>query len=68
MRELQIGAREITNTGSFRDFKSGQRDYKSVRDFKLEQRDFKSGQERFQIGSRITNRGKDYKSTQSNCD
>ena len=29
MRELQIDAREFTNRGSFRDFKSGQRDYKS---------------------------------------
>ena len=42
-----MGTREITNRGSLRDFKSGQKDYIS-------------GQ-RFQIGAReITNRGRDY--------
>ena len=48
---LQIGARGFTNRGSLRDFKLGQRD-------------FKSGQ-RLQIGAReITNQGRDFKSGQ----
>ena len=44
IRGLQIGARGIINRGSFRDFKSGQKDYKSGQGF--------------QIGGEITNRGK----------
>ena len=49
MLEFKIGARGITNRGSFRDFKSRQKDYKSG--------------EGFQIGAEITNRGKrDFKS------
>ena len=39
---LQIGTRGITNRGSLKDFKSGQKDYKS-------------GQERLQIGAGIKN-------------
>ena len=50
---LQNRAREITKRGSFRDLKSGQKNYKSV---------FKS---RFQIGAETTNWGKrDFKSGQ----
>ena len=46
---LQIGARGITNRGSFRNFKSGQ-------GFQIEEN------QRFQIRAEITNRGKrDYK-------
>ena len=46
---LQIGARGITNRGSFRNSKSGQ-------GFQIE------ANRRFQIGAEITNRGKrDYK-------
>ena len=59
MRRLQIRARGITNRGSFRDFKSGQRDYKSRQGFQI-------GAKRFQIRARgISNRGRDYKSVQS---
>ena len=46
IRGLQIGARGITNRGSFRDFKSGQKDYRSGQGF--------------QIRPEITNRGKRY--------
>ena len=49
IKVLQIGAREITNRGSFRNFKAGKKDYKSG------QRDFELGQEEFQIGTEITN-------------
>ena len=44
---FQVGAREITNRGSVRDFKSGNRD-------------FKSGQERLQTEAVITNRYRAY--------
>ena len=57
IRELQIGARGITHRDSFKDFKSGQA-------FKLGKIDFKSGQEGFQIGIGIANRGRDYKLVQ----
>ena len=57
IRELQIGARGITNRDSYKDFKSGQA-------FTLGKRDFKSGQEGFQIGTGIANRGRDYKLVQ----
>ena len=43
---LQIGARETTNRGSLRDFKSGKKISNRGRDFKSGHRDFKSGQER----------------------
>ena len=58
----QIGARGITNRGNFKDFQSGQRDYKSRQGFLIGQTDFtrgtehKSGQKGFQIGGGITNR------------
>ena len=53
--ELQIGARGITNRGSLRDFKSGQKDLKSGQGFQIRGK-------RFQIGAEITNWGKkDYK-------
>ena len=55
---LQIGARGFTNRGSLRDFKLGQPDFKSGRDYK-------SGQERLQTRAGISNRGRDYKSVQS---
>ena len=56
--ELQIGARGITNRGSLRDFKSGQKDLKSGQGFQIRGK-------RFQIGAEITNRGKkDYKPVQ----
>ena len=45
---LQIGARRITNRGSLRNFKSGQKDYKSEQGFRI-------GAKRFQIGTEITN-------------
>ena len=52
IRGLKNGAIEITNKGTFRDFKLGQKD-------------FKSGQ-RLQIGARgISNQGRNYKSVQS---
>ena len=57
IRELQIGARGITNRDSFKDFKLGQA-------FKLGKRDFKSGQEGFQIGTGIANRDRNYKLVQ----
>ena len=61
IKELQIGARKITNRENFRDFKSEQKDYISVRDFKSGQKDFKLEQ-RLQIGAReISNRGRVYK-------
>ena len=50
---LQIGARRITNDVSSRDLKWGQKDYKS-------------GQERLQTEVGISNRGRDFKSMQSN--
>ena len=56
------GATEITNRGSFKDFKLGQKDYKSgQRNFKSGQRDLKSEQ-RLQIRARgISNQDRDYK-------
>ena len=62
IRGLQVGARGITNRGSFRDFKLGQKDYKSGRQgfqireeiTKRDKRDFKSG-EGLQIEAGITN-------------
>ena len=57
IRELQIGARGITNRDSFKDFKLGQT-------FKLGKRDFKSGQKGFQIGTGIANRDRNYKLVQ----
>ena len=48
----------ITNKESFRDFKMGQKDYKSGQGFEIGQRDFKSGQ-RLKIGGK-----KDFKSGQ----
>ena len=45
---LQNGARGITNRGNLRDSKSGQRYFKSGRDYK-------SGQDRLQTGAEITN-------------
>ena len=45
---LQNGARGITNRGNLRDSKSGQRYFKSGRDYK-------SGQDRLQTGAGITN-------------
>ena len=51
IRGMQIGAREITNKGSFRDFKSRQNDYKSGQRFQI-------GAKRFQIDAEITNRAK----------
>ena len=61
---LQIGAREITNRCSFRDFKKIT--YRG-RDFKSGQRDFKLEQ-KLQIGAReITDRGRDSKSVQNKC-
>ena len=52
---LQIWARGISNTGSLRDFKSGQKGYKTEQGFQIAAR-------RFQIGAEITYRGKrDYK-------
>ena len=58
IRWLQIGARGITNKGSFRDFKSGQKDSHSGQGFQIEAK-------RFQIGAEITNQGKrDLKSIQ----
>ena len=57
-QELQIEARGITNRGSLRDFKSGQKDYKLGQGFQI-------GAKKFQIGAEITNRDKrDYKSRQ----
>ena len=63
---LQIGVRGITNRGSLRDFKSGQKDYKlglrfqigargitnrgSLRYFKSGQKDYKLGQKDFKSG------------------
>ena len=62
---LQIGTREITNRGSLRVFKSGQKDYKSSPGFQI-------AAKRFQIRAReitdragISNRGRDYKSVQN---
>ena len=47
--------RGISNTGSLRDFKSGQKGYKTEQGFQIVAR-------RFQIGAEITYRGKrDYK-------
>ena len=58
IRALQIGARGITNRGNFKDFNSGQKDYKSRQGFQI-------GLKRFQIGAEITNRGnRDFKSRQ----
>ena len=55
---LQIGAREITNRGSIRVFKSGIKDCKSGHGFQ-------TGAKRLQIGAKITNWGRrDYKSGQ----
>ena len=52
---LQIRARGITNRDSLRDFKLGQKDYKSGHGFQIEA-------EKFQIEADITNRGNiDYK-------
>ena len=48
---LQIEARGITNRGSLRDFKLGQKDYKSGQGFQI-------GTKRFQIGAEFTNRGR----------
>ena len=48
---LQIGTSWITNRGSFRDFKSGQKDYKSGQGFEIRAK-------RFQIGAEITIRSK----------
>ena len=48
---LQIGARRNTNRDSFRDFKSGQKDYKLGQGFQI-------GAKRFQIGAEITSRGR----------
>ena len=50
------GNKRLKNRGIFRDFKSGQKKYKSGKGFQI-------GAKRFQIGSEITNRGKkDFKS------
>ena len=50
------GNKRIKNRGIFRDFKLGQKKYKSGKGFQI-------GAKRFQIGSKITNRGKkDFKS------
>ena len=58
-QRLQTGARGIRNRGSFRDFKSGQKDDKSG------QRDF-SSEQRLQIEAKgISKRGRDYKSVQN---
>ena len=51
LQGLQIGARGITNRDRFRNFKSGQKDYKSVQRFQIRVK-------RFQIGTKITNWGK----------
>ena len=52
---LQMGARGITNRGSLKDFKSGQKECKSVQGFQI-------GAKRFQTGAEITNQDKrDYK-------
>ena len=59
MRGLQIGA-------GFRDHKSGQERLQigHLRDFKSGQKDYKSGQ-RLHMGAReITNKGRDFKSVQ----
>ena len=56
-QQLQIRARRSTNMGNFRNFKSGQKDYKSGQGFKIPAK-------RFQIGADITNWGRDYKSGQ----
>ena len=48
---LQIRARGITNRGSLRNCKLGQKDYKSGNGFQI-------GAKRFQIEAEITNRGK----------
>ena len=62
IKGLQIGAGGITNRGSFRYFKSGQKDYKSRQGFQIGaeitnqgKRDLKSGQG-LQIGGAVTNR------------
>ena len=47
---LQIGARAITNRDSLRDFKSGQKDYKSKQGFQIGAKRFKSGKG-LQIGA-----------------
>ena len=54
---LRSGARGITNRDSFRDSKSGE----NITNWG---RGYKSGQERFQIGSGISDRDRDYKSGQ----
>ena len=49
----------IINRGSLRDFKSGQKDYKSGQGVQI-------GEKRFQIRAEITNRGKrDFESVQN---
>ena len=53
---LQVGAREITNRGSFRDFKSGNKIINWGKEISNRGRDFKSGQDGFQMGTGITNR------------
>ena len=59
---LQIREWGITNRGSFWDFKSGKKNYKSG------QRDFKT-EYRLQTGVRsISNWGRDYKSVKNKCD
>ena len=58
MGQEQVKARGITKRGSFRDFNSWQKDYKSGQGFQI-------GEKRFQIGAEIRNRGKrDFKSRQ----
>ena len=46
-----FGAGGITNKGSFRDFNLGQKDCKSGQRFQIKEN-------RFQVGAKITNRGK----------
>ena len=59
LQGLQLRAKGITNSGSFRDFKSGKKDQKSGQRFQIKAK-------RSQIGARgISNWGKDQKSVQS---
>ena len=53
---LKIGERGMTNKGSLRDFKLGQKITNRGGGLKSRQKDFKSREDRFQIGPGITNR------------